>query len=111
MIFVSSYWLYSYQAYNLYWKVNAKRLQGFLKCHSPPPRSYPLPECAALIGLEHTFVTLSEKNHTQKFYVKKAWFSEMSFPSSKVVPLRDGAWLWRSGMTFQKTKPFSHKTF
>jgi hypothetical protein len=39
-----------------------------------------------LIGLEHTFVTLSEKNHTQKFYVKKAWFSEMSFPSSKVVP-------------------------
>ena len=27
------------------------------------------------------------------------------------APLRDGAWLWRSGMTIQKTKPFSHKTF
>jgi hypothetical protein len=42
-----------------------KRL-GFLKCHSPPSRSCPLPEWTDLIGLEHIFVISMNKKFVLK---------------------------------------------
>jgi hypothetical protein len=69
-----------------------KRLQGFLKCHSPPPRSCPLPEWVALIGLEHIFViSVSKKFILKSIMSKRLGFLKCHSTPPKSCPLLEWA--------------------
>jgi hypothetical protein len=65
----------------------SKRL-GFLKCHSTPPKSCPLPEWAAFIGLELIFViSMSKKIILKSIMSKRLGFLKCHSTPPKSCPL------------------------